>query len=300
MQRDRFAGLDLLKLLGSFAIAFLFHYNILFGAVPLYSVFSFAVDYGGWFVEIFFEISGFLIYMQYHRRIEEKLICGDEFLLKRMKRLYPAMIISVIFTALVYKVCGNSTEICTLDSFFVSILGITSGWFCDYQTIGINNVIWYISVLLICYIIFYIVESKCKPRHKKYIYFCLMVIGVYLYKNSLDLPFLFRANGRGYLSFFCGCILGKLIMRIGDSENRESYRKNIVWASALLLTICIYQYLKVGLGVNADLIIVCIMFPSVILLCVCSNIVQRISSNRLIYSGGVSSRFIFIYIMYRV
>ncbi len=96
----KYPGLDLLKVYLMFSIAFCFHYkNLLLDATlpcPFYSILHYGYDYGGWFVILFFSISGFLAQSQ-RQRIEKESMCG--FLGRKILHLYPMMWLSVFVGA---------------------------------------------------------------------------------------------------------------------------------------------------------------------------------------------------------
>lgn len=96
----KYPGLDLLKVYLMFSIAFCFHYkNLLLDATlpyPFYSILHYGYDYGGWFVILFFSISGFLAQSQ-RQRIEKESMRG--FLGRKILHLYPMMWLSVFVGA---------------------------------------------------------------------------------------------------------------------------------------------------------------------------------------------------------
>ena len=99
MKRDRIFSIDGLKGISCLVIAFLWHYLNMQPkglGMPLQSIFGVFYDYGQYFVELFFMISGFVMAYCY----KEKIGNGEDFLpyiAKRYKHLYP-----IFFTTLMY------------------------------------------------------------------------------------------------------------------------------------------------------------------------------------------------------
>ena len=103
----RYAGLDLLKIYLMCSIAFCFHYrNLLLNSTlpyPFYAILHYSYDYAGWFVIIFFSISGFLAQLKSNTISKETHF---NFIKRKIENLYPAMWISVLICA--------AGQLCTL------------------------------------------------------------------------------------------------------------------------------------------------------------------------------------------
>lgn len=86
--------------------------------------------------------------------------------------------------------------------------------------LGVNNPIWFLCVLLICYSLFYMI-MRMTNKYKwpvSYGFLCMIFIGLAASTYALELPFLNGAVGRGYYSFFMGCIIAILIERSKDKR----------------------------------------------------------------------------------
>ena len=101
-----------------------------------------------------------------------------------------------------------------------SIFCAQCGW--CFSNPQINGPIWYISVLCLCYIIFYFttwLAGKLKTT-PVYGYIAVMLIGFAIKKSALSIPFADQWNCRGYISFFEGILLAKLIEERDTDKTR--------------------------------------------------------------------------------
>ena len=86
---------------------------------------------------------------------------------------------------------------------------------------SLNGPIWYISVLLICYVIAFFISKKIK-KYGSYLYICPIIIGlVIFYFNNIQ-PVIFKIDlARGLVAFFTGVLLGSFF----EIYNAYSRRK---------------------------------------------------------------------------
>ena len=179
--------------------------------------------YFGYFVEAFFILSGFLVAAAGLDRIT-----ADGFwpyLKRKAIRLYPMAILSVLFIwvaeALYYlhfDVFRGDTVSIGAWTLICSLALIFSGGAVKLPNLALNNPLWYLSVLLICYVTVYIVcwvagRSHIEPI--KIIFFAeFLFLGIYGYE--LDLPFLIQGSSRGLTAFFWGILLYHMISRFSE------------------------------------------------------------------------------------
>lgn len=273
-----FGSLDVAKFIAAVIVALFFHYRVvMFGEVPFYkgAVMKFIYDYGWLGVEFFFFVSGFFAY--YHSA--DKLIEGSsaaDFLIAKIIRIYPAMILSVIAAAagqwLTYVRFGKYFMIedhqrNSLTSFILSILGIQSGWFTDLDAYSINGPCWYISILMICYLIFAICIRMFGSRKNRLnlSFIIIMIAGVCCEIRKPDMFLAFSSNGRGYICFFGGALIAEYYM---SGRMKGKQRIWIMAVSVVLISFFIGMY---HFGVCDD---ICFDFtflaaPEILLLLLC-------------------------------
>ena len=294
MNRRYYSGLDLLRFLAAVAVAFFFHYVIMFGDTPAKdnAVCDFLNLYGGYVVELFFVISGFVMFNAYGERIREGHTQFTKFLTDRIIRLYPAVVVTVVVVwALMwigYYLYGEAVSDNTNVSVFAILLnlfGLNGGTFAEVSGLSVNGPSWYISVLMVCYLLFYGIIKLCKKsRGAENVCFVLVIIiGIYLYTTSLELPLLLMSSGRGYLFFFLGVVIAELQQKVNVVGNIL-----LCFASLVLVTMFIFAK-KYGIIVNEGLEIgLAVICPIVIFFInflpfkyICSNLVVK-------FLGGIS------------
>lgn len=240
----RFHSLDFLKFI--LAVIIIFHHfqqitGVQFSGINFYGgLISF-----GYVVECFFIISGFVTALG----VESKpLVSFRKWITGKCLRLYPMAVLSVVVTAIVYllyRIClGKLSEGITiglwqlLNSITLTFVGGGIG----NISLGINNPLWYLCVLLICYIIVYTLNwiSLRLTINIKFFYFSMMVAGVSAVTYNLNLPFLNFATGRGYSAFFLGMLFYYIYKNVP--------KKILVAYSILCLALCrICSVLKNGI-----------------------------------------------------
>lgn len=212
MGNERNRALDAIKVIATVIIVF-HHYQQVFNVF-----FENRINYfGGWFyfgflVELFFCISGFLM-----ARYVPKIAAGElrfpDYFFRRYLRIIPVMAISVVSTSVLLVIHEGVIGMRYMDTIpsvwgtIIASLGIQAGW--GFENPTINNPIWYVSILLFCYIAFYFI-SWLSARHRvSPVYgFALMVfLGVGVWEADSSLPFLTYGMCRGYYAFFWGVLL---------------------------------------------------------------------------------------------
>lgn len=216
METKREYALDVLKIAGSLMIA-IGHFQMCFPAdyrirfFPAYG----PLDYG-YIVELFFMLSGFFT-CRYVRRIRDGL-SFREFFLRRYLRLFPLMAVSAAGWFLLYFLLGIhrlggmwAKWYPSLWNLAVTSLGVQEGW--GFANSYLNHPMWYLSVLIFCYLLFYLlVNASQRLRISPYYLFGLMlVLGSGIRSYCIELPFLNLAMARGYCSFFGGVLLAAVL-----------------------------------------------------------------------------------------
>lgn len=214
-----------LKGIGSFIIAFFWHYHCFFSpnrlpfidiryvrtiVLPLY-------DYGYLFVELFFMLSGFGMMRGYSERIKNGKLGFINYIFKRIKKIYPLHFITLVYVVvleLVYYSTHNTYWIyfdINLKSIALNLFLLQDGYFNNsYFKIGthINGPAWTISEIFLLYCIFYVVR-KCMKNNGHFWGTMVSLSIVYLpaILFQINLP-IYNVNiGRGIICFAIGCII---------------------------------------------------------------------------------------------
>ena len=219
MSSERKYSLDILRVIATILIVF-HHYQQITGSfwegrLNFYG----GKFYFGYIVEFFFLLSGFFMY-SYIDKVDTELKF-KEFILKKVLRLLPLVLISaVVYEVLLYaysmlygeKWMGISVS---LWGIVITALGIQDGW--TFKNPCVNNPTWYISVLILCYVVFYLVTFISKKRNIPHVYLyafmCLFGCGIVNY--GINLPFINDSSGRGFYPFFFGLILAEILDKRG-------------------------------------------------------------------------------------
>lgn len=154
--KQREYSLDFIKILATVFIVF-HHYQQVIGVyfdkgINFYN----GKFYFGYMVELFFVLSGYFMY-SYIEKIQ-KGVTFRKFFLKRFLRLFPLMMLGAISYEVFLAIYQNMYQSSwfdiqtTLWGTIIASLGIQDGWALPNPCV--NNPTWYISVLLLCYIIF--------------------------------------------------------------------------------------------------------------------------------------------------
>lgn len=213
-RKKRIYSLDFLKVLATIIIIF-HHYQI-------YTNTHFArINFAGghfnftYLVELFFVLSGYFMF-PYIEKIRAGMDFQHFFVPKYLRFLLPTTVTVLTFALFdvqyerVYgtQFFGRTVQ---LWGIVVSSLGFSSGWGIDNPKM--NGTIWYISVLFICYVVFYlIVFLSRKIQVVPYWLFAFMIfLSFDITTKGINLLFLNSGTARGLSSFFWGLILAKLM-----------------------------------------------------------------------------------------
>ncbi len=161
---------------------------------------------------MFFIISGVLTF-KYIDIIKKDLLEFNKFYVKKYLRFYPHITISIVaylilnyFYKLKFGAYDFIKSINPLD-FLISSSGI-----CRWGIIqdpGYNNPMYYVSILMFCYIVFYFCVSLAKKLQidENYLFLFVILIGLYIFNQKINFLFLNNSLYRGYVAFFIGILL---------------------------------------------------------------------------------------------
>jgi len=173
-------------------------------------------------------------------------------------------------------------------SVITSLLGVTRWLSCDYMA---NNPMWYISVLLLCYIMFfYSTYIGKKLRINSYLFYCIILSFGIIMRGICDkvgycYPFFSEVIGRGYSCFFWGLIMQFLLEKFVFLKKE----KNLSW-QLVGIAIFIYAYSSGNVFVKEYLwYILCFIFYSILILLFRNKLFQKIFCfDNLKYVGDIA------------
>lgn len=219
MQKERLAFINIYKILAAIVIACFLHYRVFllesFGESftgDNFLVLFLMGDKSNYFVELFFMMSGLLFAFAYRQRIEEGSLTFATFMNKRLIRLIPLCVITTCWLFPLKIVFERLYGIAlwpgfaSLNNFIASIFLTNS----NLLSVRINPPAWYISKLLICYIIAYVL-SKYHKNLGWITYFLPIILGLVIQEEGWNMPLLEFHISRAYIAFFLGVLLEDIL-----------------------------------------------------------------------------------------
>lgn len=264
--RQRDFSLDFLKIIATVFIVF--HHYQQVTEVTFESGINFygGKFYFGYMVELFFLLSGLFMY-PYINKIRKGELSFPQFYFIRLSRLFPLMALG----AITYEVFLSVYQIIYQDSWFgitttfwgtiIASLGIQDGWALSNPCV--NNPTWYISVLMLCYVVFFLIVylSKRMKIIPQYVFVFMIFLGMGIQTYGINLPFFNESSARGYYAFFFGLLLAE-----GLKDKRIANKGKISFLIIIVLTILIIYYPSF-MSIGLNYVMTFIYYPVVIILC---------------------------------
>ncbi len=228
--------------------------------------------YGGRFnfglmVEMFFLLSGFFVW-PYVKKIHGGM-SFKSFFLHKAKRLVPMVCICAIgfqVIVLIYYAIFHRLEwyfnTISIWELILACTGLQKGWVYA-ENIYVNYPVWYISVLLLCFVFFWVGTYICKKLHTSSRYFYVIMIFWGLSINSYDIngPFMSHYNARGYISFFAGVLLASYFF-----DKKISLKESVFSFMVIAFLSVIYIVKPECFDIRIEYILVFVFYPSLIIL----------------------------------
>lgn len=228
-----------------------FHYSMLYGTIPASSwigvkLFDLFYVFGLTAPNVFLIMSGYFMYHKYRHRIRNGLDFKT-YLVPKIKKIYPLMIFFHAYLFTVENIgklqlgfyplhAGGGETRYSLKALIVSTLGIQSGLFAESDSLSVNGPSWFVTTLLICYILFFLIVKFCKNKKQEWsFYLVLGIIGVVFTFHPVHIPLLYECSARGLFFFFAGVIM-HIAMDIMGTKGRS---KGISMAVFLLILMAI-------------------------------------------------------------
>ena len=233
MGKEKLKSLDGIK---GIAIWFIVLYHTLGHFGSSYPGFMIPIKkYGGLFGNsFFFMISGFTICYVYSDIVLEHTINFKQFVGRRIRKLYPCYLLSTLVCICMFHVIYDERSMFTLTELMLNLVMLTSGWISDVCTF--NYPCWFVSQLLLCYIIWYVITRFSKKEYVTYGYVIFLGIGYLLCSFPLSIPFCYSNDAIGFLNFFMGCLLYELYISYSHKFKRMI---SVVGIGIILVVMCI-------------------------------------------------------------
>ena len=198
-------------------------------------------------VMFFFMISGFLFHRFYSGRIKDGTLSVKDFIVSRMKKIYPLMIITTISLFVFSFICKyalNLTSVWGSTRFIDLLLGCLIGGDSIFTgTFGkINGALWYITILILCYIISLLITKTSKS---KFVYLIPIALGFGMYFYGQDLPFFNKLVGVGLINYFAGFYIDDLFTCL---KNNKKLNISLICVSIIFLFVFLFFYFYFYVG----------------------------------------------------
>lgn len=305
-EKIRYDSLDGIRGIAAVIIAYFAHYNNSFGgnrplARFLDSTFIDSLHGNGaqvW-VEMFFCLSGFVIFQAYFDRIidETQPLLFKDYLYKRVIRIFPLFWLTTLvawglqwfnlFTTGENFLMGEND----LHHLFLSIFGLhnISG---VVTAPSFNSPAWFLSSVMVCYVIFYVLARVLK---KNFIYGCvgMVIFGTIVVHSYLlaDIPFIGLSMGRGYLAFFWGVLLA---MFVRHHEGKSRIIPLVIGGVLLFLWLWCFYFRE---GLLGDFYTTATFYActGIVFIAIYSNIIRKILCLKLFQVLGKISFSIYLW-----
>lgn len=210
--------------------------------------FSFGINwyngsfYWGYLVELFFILSGIFTYRYVDRINADSCLSG--FFAKKYLRFLPLLVVAglgYLLVNFVYRAYFDLGDFpFSLWTVVASLFGV-SRWF--DTSLMVNNPMWYVSVLLLCFVFFFVAVkcSKLNGWNPSVVFVAIIALGLVMNYVSgvyqITFPFFNESISRGLIAFFVGVMLyGPL--RILD----EKLGNRLFWASLAVVSVFVLLY----------------------------------------------------------
>ncbi len=195
---------------------------------------------------MFYILSGFLLSTGYRQRIQNHSICFGDYLLRRLKKLYPMYILSNV-AALVQELVWYGVSAINVQKMVFTALLIRGPY---------NNPTWFLCVLFACYILYFFLCHFAKSQTHYIVYMTMGVIAGYsLIGANLEILFFRSVNGMAYMNFFLGCILAEVYPLLSEKLHRRLQPLFL-----LLVPVLAYLLLSYGVEIIAGDVNICFSF----------------------------------------
>lgn len=233
---------------------------------------------------MFFMLSGFLMAIGYREKIAQRQISFEDFLCRRLKKLYPMYALSNI-AALLLNVWQYGISAVNLKKIAFTFLLMQGGGLEAGNPY--NSPTWFVSALMVCYVVYF--AGACLTKNKT-AYRVMLVTGVgigyYLCSAEWNVPACYPGNGVAYLNFFLGCILAEVYPQIKNC--RSLLKPACVFAVAGSLYLMMRYGVEVisGGSATAFSFVIC---PMVLYLAYEEGLCRRVLEWKpLLYLGNIS------------
>ncbi len=305
MKENKLAFMNIMKFIAALVIATVYHYTEHFasytGAPNYFAAHSSLLGYlsinGHIFVELFFLFSGILFYLAYAEKISAGDLKFGAFIKRRVQRIYPVMIITifvVFFEQLIlYAAKGVTWSFSATIAFRDLVMDcILGGQGVLGRTPTLNGPVWYVGVLMECYIIAFAIQKLAAKEKLYFLYALPIVAGAYINLSGIvDKPFFNTTVSRGLISFFIGVLLSIYFKEVYDKAG-TTHKVMVKIAAAVIILFAVWiarAELWPLMFTDVNCFLATLVYPAVAVLCYDFTLFNRLCDTKPIrYLGSIS------------
>lgn len=243
MNKKRILSIDIIKCISATLIVF-HHYQQVFNCRFDGINFFGGKFYYGNIVELFFIISGFLSAYSFKSTTSFSFINTCKELLRKLKRLYIMSDSSILISYILEIINSLQLKDNNLNKLLnyksiIANFGLLFVGYPYFNMVGVNNPLWYVCILIQCYLLFYI-SSWLIHKYKLnsfVIYFIFTAVSLYLYYYT-SIPI--KITLRGISSFNIGLLLFYIRRYINSGLKKKKITIMCLILSLLSLSMLFY------------------------------------------------------------
>ncbi|MCH5261427.1 MAG: acyltransferase [Lachnospiraceae bacterium] len=230
--KKRISGMDAVRSVAAIIIL-IYHYPNHFGnymtSVPFATILGIIYDYGLYMVEVFFAISGFVMFYNCYDKIVNKDIQFCDYILKRIYRLYPLFLITTIIVGveqLIIWINWHSVAVHTSNdifSFIFTIFLMNAGIIT--RDIGFNGPAWTIPCEILCYLLLFVLIKLVDGKNKYWVgcgALFIIMLAEFVFPQ-MNIALFNSITARGIKNFFVGVLLCIVYEMIYNTRFRNAF-----------------------------------------------------------------------------
>lgn len=160
---------------------------------------------------MFYILSGFLLSGGYKDKIQKHMLPFPEYLLRRLKKLYPMYILSNA-AVLLLEILRYGVSAINIEKIVFTILLVRGPY---------NSPTGFLCALFACYVLYFAISYFAKSSTAYLTCLTLgVIVGYTLISADPELLFLSSKNGLAYMNFFLGCIFAEIYPLISQKQHR--------------------------------------------------------------------------------
>jgi peptidoglycan/LPS O-acetylase OafA/YrhL len=244
----------------------LFHYKIFYATniskfkisekdQPFYDLLYYPYEFGWMAVQFFFFLSGFVFYLVYLDKINEKKINFRKFFLLRFSRLYPLHFATLLTTLTIFLILDKNTFLQNIDiKHFILNLFLIQNWGIENGP-SFNEPSWSISIEAMMYLTFFLVAKNKNFILHITVIFIIIFTFIFFEKKLI---------GYGGFCFFLGGIVFLIYEKIKNIKMLSSAKFFSILFLIFLLTMVILRYSQLS-SIEIKILIIVFLFPTILL-----------------------------------